>query len=102
MPDDAVTMSTDHDTDGRAQSAKDKREQAAADLRWVLSTVQGRRVMARAMGLGGINDRLGGENASANQVFYRMGRRSLALDIASDIAQVDRGMYVQILQENTL
>ena len=88
--DDAIT------DDERPTKAANARQLAAADLRFVMSTKQGRRFVGRLLNQAGLLERSFTGNS---ETFFKEGRRSVALELMSDINAHAFPEYVQMLQE---
>lgn len=97
-----VTM---HDTDDTLQArdadrqarSKQSRQQEANDLKWLMSTEQGRRVAGRVLALTGIHQ---SSFTGNSETFFKEGRRSVGLALEAEITTHCFSEYLLMLKEH--
>lgn len=97
-----VTM---HDTDDSLQArdearqtrTKNTRQQEADDLKWLMSTEQGRRVAGRVLAMTGIHQ---SSFTGNSETFFKEGRRSVGLLLEAEITTHCFPEYLLMLKEH--
>lgn len=84
----------------RAEDAKKKHlriEQQNEDIRWLMSTKSGRRVMSRLLDFTGVYR---SSFTGNSETFFREGQRNVGLHFLADVQSLAPGDYVLMLQEH--
>jgi hypothetical protein len=94
-------MSTEHDPysdTARPAAVVNLRKQQADDIRWLVSTKQGRRVAARLIEHTGVYRNSFTGNS---ETFFKEGMRNVGLFLVAEIRKHAPESYAQIVNENT-
>lgn len=93
-----VNNAADEEQTGRAKyKEKHKRERELNDVRWVLSTPQGRRFYWRYLEDCGV---FKSSFVGQFQTFFLEGQRNVALKLLADLNDADPNAYVTMLNES--
>ena len=92
---DADTVETRDEA--RAEKAKTARQVEVNDLKWLMSTSQGRRVAGRLLGMAGIHR---SSFTGNSETFFKEGRRSMGLELEVEITTHCFEEYLTMLREH--
>lgn len=80
----------------RSESGKLSRQIEANDLKWLMSTKQGRRFMRKVLAMSGVHR---SSFTGNSETFFREGRRSLGLDLLAEVTRETFDEYLQMIAE---
>jgi hypothetical protein len=83
----------------RQAQQQDRRKQSETDMAWVLSTKQGRRVIARILDRCGVDAAIFQPNGS--QMTHAEGRRSIGVEILAELKADHRAEWLRMIDETT-
>jgi hypothetical protein len=86
------------DAANRAEQQLDKRKQVVTDMAWVMSTRQGRRVIARLLASSGVE--LPVFNSNGSTMTHAEGRRSLGIEVLMDLKANHRDAWLVMVEES--
>jgi hypothetical protein len=93
-----MNAANENDIKKMSSNEKLKINQDEADLKSVLSTLQGRRYIFKILSMSGIY-KLSADN-SGSWTYFNEGKRAVGLNLLSDIMAVSPEVYPQMLLEN--
>lgn len=90
-------LPTPEDRDAaRVEAGTLRRQQAAEDWKWLMSSKQGRRVVHRVLALTGMHR---SSFTGNSETFFREGRRAVGLEIEAEIIKHAAGGYADMVRE---
>lgn len=91
------TKGREHQDKERLADAKRKAEQALLDIEWLLSSVEGRRVLWRLLDLTGVYR---SSYTGNSETFFREGARNVGLILLADIQRANPEGFLTMLKEH--
>lgn len=86
------------DLKNQKNKEKFKNKQQEMDLKFILGTEQGRRLLWRYLGLAGVFEQ--SAHASGSWTYFNEGRRSIGLRLLTEITETDANLYLKMMLEH--